>query len=380
MSVTVNGFAQHMISYYSIEDVLAGKLRTPSTIPELAGLEISPEYLHKQNFRFPPQIELGPDGIPRYRGEPEEPNSPSAMNNMALYTGTGGGDMFDYSQMPQPMRLDPGPSARRNMTVPMAIPISPANSNPSYAAPGSAGSTSYFGEMSPMGPSHVRPGGTGPVRPGSSRSGRYDPYAATSPRPGSASLQNQNRRMSGSQQPDPSGYYPYDTKPVLGPNGQFHYPDYNIYGSAPPLHPMAASPVQSPASYPAAHYGGWQAQTPTRGSSNVPRHVSNPASMGDPNSATSGGMPSASSMSAGPGSSTIPGQQHPANSSPPSVFQAQAPPPHDWTTTPAATWDPQGAHLHGPGQYQPPPPTTHSHYQAPPPPPDWRDGASMASG
>ena len=67
MSVTVNGFAQHMISYYSVDDVLAGKLRSPSTIPELAALEISPEYLHKQNFRFPPMIEVGPDGVPRYR-------------------------------------------------------------------------------------------------------------------------------------------------------------------------------------------------------------------------------------------------------------------------------------------------------------------------
>jgi len=56
-----------MVSYYSVEDVLAGKLRSPSTIPELASVEISPEYLHKQNFRFPPMIEVGQDGVPRYR-------------------------------------------------------------------------------------------------------------------------------------------------------------------------------------------------------------------------------------------------------------------------------------------------------------------------
>ncbi|ORX34544.1 Gti1/Pac2 family-domain-containing protein [Kockovaella imperatae] len=67
MSVTVNGFAQHMISYYTMEDVMSGRLRSPSSIPELASLEISPEYLHKQNFRFPPMIEVGADGIPRYR-------------------------------------------------------------------------------------------------------------------------------------------------------------------------------------------------------------------------------------------------------------------------------------------------------------------------
>jgi hypothetical protein len=67
MSVSVNGYAQHMVSYYTIEDVLSGRLRCPSTVPELASLEISPDYLHKQNFRFPPMIDIGPDGIPRYR-------------------------------------------------------------------------------------------------------------------------------------------------------------------------------------------------------------------------------------------------------------------------------------------------------------------------
>ncbi len=67
MSVNVGGFAQHLISYYSVEDVVAGRLRTPSSIAELQNLDIAPEYLHKQNFRFPPIIEIGPDGVPRYR-------------------------------------------------------------------------------------------------------------------------------------------------------------------------------------------------------------------------------------------------------------------------------------------------------------------------
>lgn len=67
MSVTVMGYSQHMISYYHLDDVLSGKLRAPSTIPELAALDISPDYLSKQNFRFPPLVEVGPDGIPRYR-------------------------------------------------------------------------------------------------------------------------------------------------------------------------------------------------------------------------------------------------------------------------------------------------------------------------
>ncbi|KAF9184739.1 hypothetical protein BGZ51_003166 [Haplosporangium sp. Z 767] len=61
MSIVVNGVSQHMISYYSKEDVLAGKLRTPSSVPELASLEISPEFLVKQNFRIPPTVEQSYD-------------------------------------------------------------------------------------------------------------------------------------------------------------------------------------------------------------------------------------------------------------------------------------------------------------------------------
>ncbi|GJJ75311.1 Gti1/Pac2 family transcription factor [Entomortierella parvispora] len=57
MSIVVNGVSQHLISYYSKDDVLAGKLRTPSSVPEFAGLEISPEFLMKQNFRIPPTVE-----------------------------------------------------------------------------------------------------------------------------------------------------------------------------------------------------------------------------------------------------------------------------------------------------------------------------------
>ncbi|KAF0421773.1 Gti1/Pac2 family-domain-containing protein [Gigaspora margarita] len=57
MSIMVNGVNHHMISYYTKEDVLACKLKIPSAIPDLAILEIAPEFLLKQNFRIPPVIE-----------------------------------------------------------------------------------------------------------------------------------------------------------------------------------------------------------------------------------------------------------------------------------------------------------------------------------
>jgi hypothetical protein len=67
MSVNFDGDAQHLISYYTCDDVLDGRLRAPSSLPEFLALDISPEYLHPQNFRFPPMVDVGEDGIPRYR-------------------------------------------------------------------------------------------------------------------------------------------------------------------------------------------------------------------------------------------------------------------------------------------------------------------------
>jgi hypothetical protein len=49
-----------------------GRLRSPSSLPELACLVISPDYLDKTHFRNPPRVETGPDGIPRYRGEADD--------------------------------------------------------------------------------------------------------------------------------------------------------------------------------------------------------------------------------------------------------------------------------------------------------------------
>ncbi|KAI8365199.1 Gti1/Pac2 family-domain-containing protein [Radiomyces spectabilis] len=57
MSIVVNGVPQHLISYYHPQDILQNRLRTPSSVPELASLEISPELLVKQNFRIPPMVE-----------------------------------------------------------------------------------------------------------------------------------------------------------------------------------------------------------------------------------------------------------------------------------------------------------------------------------
>ncbi|KAL9542184.1 hypothetical protein MBANPS3_008735 [Mucor bainieri] len=53
MSLIVDGVQQHIISYYSKEDVMSSRLRTPSSLVELASLEVSAGLRLRQNFRIP---------------------------------------------------------------------------------------------------------------------------------------------------------------------------------------------------------------------------------------------------------------------------------------------------------------------------------------
>lgn len=69
ISIQVEGSTQHLISYYKIDDVHNSRLAVPSSLPELSCLHISPMFLNKSNFRYPPIVEIGPDGMPRYVGE-----------------------------------------------------------------------------------------------------------------------------------------------------------------------------------------------------------------------------------------------------------------------------------------------------------------------
>lgn len=69
ISIQVEGSTQHLISYYRVDDVHNQRLTIPSNLPEIAALCISPIFLNKSNFRYPPIVELGPDGMPRYVAE-----------------------------------------------------------------------------------------------------------------------------------------------------------------------------------------------------------------------------------------------------------------------------------------------------------------------
>ena len=82
--MTNGNVSQHVISYYRIEDIENGRLRSPSSLPELASLDISPEYLDKTHFRNPPKVEIGTDGILRYRAEADDMESSSSALSASL--------------------------------------------------------------------------------------------------------------------------------------------------------------------------------------------------------------------------------------------------------------------------------------------------------
>jgi Gti1/Pac2 family transcription factor len=102
-SLTISGVSQHLISYYKIEDVEQGRLRTASSYPELASLDISPEYLEKTHFRNPPKVEIGVDGIPRYRGESDDVEPSPHVLNSALAVG--------MPLLSEPMEVSPANAA-----------------------------------------------------------------------------------------------------------------------------------------------------------------------------------------------------------------------------------------------------------------------------
>lgn len=80
ISIQVEGSTQHLISYYKIDDVHNNRLTTPSSLPEISSLVISPIFLNKSNFRYPPIVEFGPDKIPRYIAEATDNTTRSSGN------------------------------------------------------------------------------------------------------------------------------------------------------------------------------------------------------------------------------------------------------------------------------------------------------------
>jgi len=158
-SVTIAGVSQHLISYYKIEDVEQGRLRSPSTLPELACLDISPEYLDKTHFRNPPKVEMGIDGIPRYRGEADDVDATDNMLTSPLSSGHPL-PQSEATSSKRPKRFDPytGTTPKRTRKTKNTGQSSSSPTEPAASQSTSSQSTSNYPESTSMPPpSHYPP-------------------------------------------------------------------------------------------------------------------------------------------------------------------------------------------------------------------------------
>ncbi|CDZ97821.1 Gluconate transport-inducing protein [Phaffia rhodozyma] len=80
MALNIDGRTHHLISYYSVSDGMAQKFRTPSSVPEILALGLSPDLLAKEQLRFAPQTELGLDGTLRYVAEADMTSPTSGLS------------------------------------------------------------------------------------------------------------------------------------------------------------------------------------------------------------------------------------------------------------------------------------------------------------
>ncbi|KAJ7503536.1 Gti1/Pac2 family-domain-containing protein [Mycena galericulata] len=65
ITVTIEGSDLHLISYYTSSDQHSGKLKRPTSRPDIMNLPMDPRLFRATNFRVPPKVEKGPDGTSR---------------------------------------------------------------------------------------------------------------------------------------------------------------------------------------------------------------------------------------------------------------------------------------------------------------------------
>ena len=282
--MTTGEVTQHLISYYKIEDVENGRLRSPSSLPELAALVISPDYLEKTHFRNPPKVEIGADGVKRYLRDADDLESPSSAlsaplsSEIPLLTE---GRVTEGSASKRSKRFDPygSPPGKRgkknaksshpdNNIAHTAESISPQPST-SSVLPQATPVPSYATDTHPpltMAPQHP-PYGVPAYIPVSSYPPHVPPpahmYHPGPPPPSSHPTSSQMQQSvvqygypgytTTSHRSDPSqaghgtqhGYYPYYPAPPPPPHGYppYQWPAYSGYPPQPlPVgHPPPAS-------------------------------------------------------------------------------------------------------------------------------------------
>lgn len=181
ISIQVEGSTQHLISYYKIDDVHHGRLAIPSNLPEISSLSISPMFLNKSNFRYPPIVEIGADGLPRYVGE--------STDNAMRASGHVSSGNESYSSGSEARHDGLGRAASRSLSI-----YSPA-------LPSDAGQSELYSNRYPH-----QIGGDGML-----------PSSATLPSSSTSSLPYRSRRSSDApRRRANSRYEPYQSASVFG--------------------------------------------------------------------------------------------------------------------------------------------------------------------
>ncbi|KAH0835711.1 Gti1/Pac2 family-domain-containing protein [Lanmaoa asiatica] len=277
-SLTISGVSQHLISYYKIEDVEQGRLRSPSSLPELASLDISPEYLDKTHFRNPPKVEIGVDGVPRYRGEADDIDPSPSMLTGPLSSGLPlltDGRVSDGKRG----RYNPYGSKRRRGKPNQSESISPTehqgNTLPSPATPTSSQAgppppPHGYPDQSPVSsipphshytpyplpPSYYTPPGYAVPPPPSHVGSPYPSVSPSTPHPhqgppaqpygypGYSNAPPAEPQQQGLVPPHPQGFYPYYPPPPHPPYGGYPgtWHGYGSYPSQGPPPPSASAP------------------------------------------------------------------------------------------------------------------------------------------
>ncbi|KAG5643835.1 hypothetical protein DXG03_009566 [Asterophora parasitica] len=290
-SLTIGGVSQHLISYYKIEDVTNGRLRSPSSLPELASLDISPEYLDKTHFRNPPKVEIGVDGLPRYRGEADDIDSSPPLLSAPLSTGlpllidgritesssvSRRGKRFDPyaapaitkrprrhtksnntgesgtpTEQPQPQQtLVPAPGTPSYIDPTVAMPPLPGHYPPPYGTVPSYYPLPGYPAVPPHAPPHPHAplphmyfAGASSAHPQPAPQAPHFGYGYPAASGTDAQHQQQQQQVvqdpqQQQQQPQPQPYYPYPPQAQPMPYASA-WPPYTPYPHTPPPQPPA---------------------------------------------------------------------------------------------------------------------------------------------
>lgn len=168
ISITYRGVPHHLVSYYSVADVISGRLMTPSKDGRLREIVPRMELMTSQNFRAPvDEVEYGPDGAPALF---------AAVPNGAHDFGGASGSILQRAWSGPSMHTVPVPSYAASSTYP--FPSGPSHPyvssiGPSMAVPIASSMPPTLSSMTSPASSTVPPSNAPPLPFSAQSQGNY---------------------------------------------------------------------------------------------------------------------------------------------------------------------------------------------------------------